>query len=79
MEQFQFSEKYCAQAEALIAKLSRTLSALVDDINAEETRTGMCDVCSVAYPTLARQLRARYENLNVTIATLRSRLPESRI
>jgi len=37
------------------------------DLHAEEKRTGIFNVSEVCYPTLARNLRARRNNLSITM------------
>lgn len=75
MNQFSISDYDRAQTEALIAKLTQTLSSLAEDISAGEAHAGVSDVSNPAYPEFLRKLRARQENLSVTIAALRARLP----
>jgi hypothetical protein len=65
--------------QALIADLRRQVLLLEQDIQDEQKRTGIYDVCHVAYPTLARNLRSRRDNLLVTIALLEDQLPASEI
>ena len=55
---------------ALISDLRRTVHYFEIDIEIEETRAGVVDAQNPAYPTSARSLRARRENLLVTIAML---------
>ena len=65
--------------QALIADLRWHVQLLESDIQDEQKRTGIFDVSSIAYPTLARNLRARRDNLLVTITLLESQLPASEI
>jgi hypothetical protein len=58
----------------LIADLGRQAQLLTYDLQEEEKRTGSFDVSNIAYPTLARNLRARRDNLLITIAMLESQL-----
>jgi hypothetical protein len=58
------------QIATLIANLTRTLNLLTADIEHEEERAGIRDLADPAYPVLARNLRARRENLRTTIASL---------
>jgi hypothetical protein len=67
-----------AQIRKLIASLSRSVDLLNLDIDTEEERTWLNNVFDPAYPMLARHLRARRDNLNMTIAALRERLPKER-
>jgi hypothetical protein len=61
--------------QALIADLSWQVQLLNSDLLEEEKRLGIFDVADIAYPTLARNLRARRDNLLATIAVLESQLP----
>lgn len=65
------------QIETLIANLSRSVELLNVDIATEEERARVKAVSEPAYPIIARQLRARRDNLNVTIAALKKRLEAS--
>jgi hypothetical protein len=60
--------------QMLIADLSRQVQLLNYDLHEEEKRTGSFDVSDIAYPMLAKNLRARRDNLRVTIALLESQL-----
>jgi len=62
---------------ALIADLQLRAQVLDTDIRDEEQRTSIFDVASVAYPTLARNLRTRRDNLLATIKVLESQLAET--
>lgn len=62
---------------ALVADLQLRCEVLDKDIHDEEQRTGILDVTSVAYPTLARNLRTRRDNLLATIRVLESHLGET--
>jgi hypothetical protein len=46
------------------------VNILSADIEHEETRAGVRDLSDPAYPTLARSLRKRSENIEATIASL---------
>jgi hypothetical protein len=48
---------------------------LTADIELEEARTGVRDLKNPAYSTLARNLRARRDNLVATIAMLEASAP----
>lgn len=65
--------------QSLIADLRWQVQLLESDIQDEQKRTGIFDVSSIAYPTLARNLRARRDNLLVTIALLEGQLPATEI
>ena len=62
---------------ALVADLHSRVQVFDTDIHDEEQRTNIFDTASVAYPTLARNLRARRDNLLTTIRMLESHLPET--
>ena len=62
---------------ALVADLQMRIEVLDTDIHNEEQRTGVFDVDNVAYPILARTLRARRDNLLATIRVLESHLAEA--
>ncbi|WP_438275119.1 hypothetical protein [Nitrobacter sp.] len=57
---------------SLISDLDRAVQQLDCDILAEEKRTLVFDPDNSAYPTLARSLRTRRDNLRATIATLKA-------
>jgi hypothetical protein len=63
--------------QALIADLRWRVQLLASDIQEEEKHTGIFDVSNIAYPILARNLRARRDNLLVTITVLESQLAET--
>jgi hypothetical protein len=54
----------------LIGDLSRSVAILTADIEHEEVRSGTRDLANPNYPTLARNLRARKDNIEATIASL---------
>jgi hypothetical protein len=62
---------------ALVADLQLRAQVLDADIHDEEERTGIFDVTHIAYPILARNLRARRDNLLATIRMLESHLGEA--
>jgi len=62
---------------ALVADLQMRIEVLDTDIHNEEQRTGVFDVDNVAYPILARTLRARRDNLSATLRVLESHLAEA--
>ena len=64
---------------ALIADLQLRAQILETDIHDEEQRTNIFDLANVAYPTLARNLRTRRDNLLATIRVLKSQLAETDI
>jgi hypothetical protein len=59
---------------ALISNLDRHAQLLDQDIAAEEERVQVFDRSHPAYPTLARTLTARRDNLSASIAALEKRL-----
>lgn len=59
-----------ASAENLVASLRETELALRENIRAEEQRTSLTDENDPCYSILARSMRARAENLKMTIAIL---------
>jgi len=59
-----------ATAESLVASLRQTEFALREGIKAEEERTSLRDQSDPCYSILARSMRARAENLKMTIALL---------
>jgi hypothetical protein len=63
-----------AQIGTLIADLDRLVRILDCDVVAEEARVRASDHSDAAYPTLARTLAVRRDNLRATIATLEERL-----
>jgi hypothetical protein len=63
-----------AVIQDLIGDLERIVQILSFDILDEEERAGVFDRSEPTYPILARTLRARRDNLNVTIAFLAQRL-----
>ena len=65
------------QIATLIGNLSRTVEILTSDIAHEEARAGVCDLLDPTYPVLARSLRARRENIEVTIGSLEALVRET--
>ena len=62
------------QTRTLIADLDRIVRILGVDIATEEDRAGIFDRVHPEYPTLARALAARRDNLADTIAVLELRI-----
>jgi len=62
---------------ALLSDLQLRVQIMDTDIHDEEQRTGVVDAANVAYPTLARNLRTRRDNLVATIKVLESHLAET--
>ncbi len=61
----------------LLADLHSQVQFLDACIRDEEQRTKIFDVANVAYPTLARNLRLRRDNILATIKVLESHLAET--
>jgi hypothetical protein len=59
-----------SQMAGLIESLSRSVALLTIEIEHEEARAGVRDQSAVTYPVLARTLRARKDNIRITIASL---------
>jgi hypothetical protein len=57
-------------AANLVASLREIELALLESIRAEEERTSLADQNDPCYSMLAHSMRARVENLKLTIATL---------
>jgi hypothetical protein len=66
--------KHAAVIQGMIGDLERTVQILNVDICTEEERVRVFDRSEPTYPILARTLRTRRDNLNVTIAFLAQRL-----
>jgi hypothetical protein len=66
--------KHAAVIQGMIGDLERSVQILNVDICTEEERVRVFDRSEPTYPILARTLRARRDNLNVTIAFLAQRL-----
>jgi hypothetical protein len=62
------------QLHALISDLRWRTQLLDADIREEERRAGISDPKNPAYPMLALNLRARRDNIQVSITILQSRL-----
>ena len=60
---------------AMIAEIDHTIMALERSIEAELELAGVDDRRSLAYPTSARAMETRLENLRITRVTLVGRLP----
>jgi len=63
-----------ALVSALIRDLDRVVRILEIDIATEEERAGVSDPFNAGYPTLARTMAARRNNLKETIGALERRL-----
>ena len=63
-----------SQMARLIESLSRSVELLTIEIEHEETRAGVYDLSAVTYSVLARSLRARKDNIRITIASLEAQL-----
>ncbi len=62
------------QLHALISDLRWRMQMLDADISEEERRAGISDPKNLAYPMLALNLRARRDNIQMSIMILESRL-----
>jgi hypothetical protein len=62
------------QLHALISDLRWRIQMIEADILEDERRAGISDPKNLAYPMLAQNLRARRDNIRVSIAILESRL-----
>lgn len=62
------------QLHALISDLRWRAQLLDADTLEEERKAGISDPKNLAYPILAQNLRARRDNLQVSIAILESRI-----
>ena len=71
------NDRATMKLRAFIADLQLRAQILDTDIHDEEQRTSIFDVANVAYPTLARNLRTRRDNLLATIKVLKSQLAET--
>ena len=65
-----------ARLRRLIDSLSHNLGTMTTDIEAEERSSQVSDVRDVSYSTLAKALRARRDNLEATINSLRAALAQ---
>jgi hypothetical protein len=68
-----------AQIRKMIIDLDRTLQILDCEISTEEERARVSDPADVAYPILASAMRARRDNLKVTIGLLAQRLDKIQV
>ncbi|HEX2256564.1 MAG TPA: flagellar export protein FliJ, partial [Afifellaceae bacterium] len=80
LKRFQVEEKrrQVGQIELMIEEFSRMIADLEYEIAAEHRRTGIEDEKHFAYSTFARAARKRRDNLNTSIADLRSQLEAAR-
>ena len=69
---FQFEEKQqqVAEIDLMIGEFNRKLSDLDQQIEAEETRSGVADPAHFNYSMTAKSLRTRHENLIKSIEDL---------
>lgn len=65
-----------AQIRTIAAEFEKAIQLLEFDIATEENRARIVDPTNFAYPTAARALRTRRENLKATITALKARLPQ---
>ena len=69
---FQFEEKQqqVAEIEMMIGDFQRKMNELEQQIEAEETRSGVSDPAHFSYSMTAKSLRTRHENLVKSITDL---------
>jgi hypothetical protein len=65
------------QVVTLIGSLSHSVNLLTADIEHEEAHAGVRDSAHPAYPTLAKSLRVRRDNIRATIASLAALIHET--
>jgi hypothetical protein len=63
-----------SQIEAMIADLDRLANELDRDIQAEQSRAGIHDPANFAYPTYAKALLVRRDNLRRSAQELKTKL-----
>jgi hypothetical protein len=68
------AQREAGQISTMISDLDRLVRLLDCDIAIQEERAGISDRSDVAYPILARTLRARRDNLRETVTALERRL-----
>jgi hypothetical protein len=68
------ASKQALLIQSLIDDLERRAQILRVDVSVEEERARVFDRADPSYPMIARSLRVRVENLEVTIADLKNRL-----
>lgn len=78
--QFEVNEKRrrVTDLETMIGELTRMAEDLDQQIEAEETRTGVRDVNHYSYPPFAKAAQNRRSNLVDTVADLNDRLADAR-
>jgi flagellar protein FliJ len=73
MNRFEADEK--ARKIAALERMIREFEDMVSDVDrqikAEEDRTGILDPADIAYPTFAKSLRERRDNLRLSVDALR--------
>ncbi len=76
LKRFQSDEKrrQVSQLEMMIAEFMRMIGDLDDQIQAEQSRTGVHDVTHYAYPTFAKAAMVRRDNLKVSVRELEEKL-----
>jgi flagellar FliJ protein len=80
LRRFHVEEKrrQVGQIELMIKEFSIMIAELDNEIAAEHRRTGIEDEKHFAYSTFARAARRRRENLDMSVADLRSQLQTAR-
>lgn len=69
-------QRAAAQIRTIAAEFEKAIQLIEFDIATEENRARIVDPTNFAYPTAARALRARRDNLKATVTALRARLPQ---
>ena len=74
MKHFQSPFQGMSRIETLIANLNQSVDILNVDIETEVARAKVTGISDPGYPIIARQLRARRDNLQMTITALQEHL-----
>jgi flagellar export protein FliJ len=76
LKRFQVDEKrrQVASIEMMMADMERMASDLQLQVKSEEEKAGISDIAHFAYPTFAKAARTRAENIEASIAELRTKL-----
>ena len=79
LKKFQVDEKRrrVAQIEGMIAEFDRIAGDLEREIKTEQDRAGIHDPAHFAYPTYAKAVMQRRENLRRSVSELRTQLDEA--
>jgi flagellar FliJ protein len=68
-----------AQIEVIIADFDRTVTALEEAIQTEQSKTGIQDPAHVAYSTSAKAMILRRDNLSRSVDRLKRQLVDLKI